>query len=534
MASKISFAFLLLLLILTLTFLLFRFHSPSTLLVFPSTNSSLDSFHRCFRGHSSPLHDQLPSPIFIAGDASYHSILLSAVKNPRFLASPANSKPSLIVAAATESHAQAAVVCAGGSGLGIRVLSGGHDYEGMSYSAAGSGAASFITVDLSGLRSIAFDADGASAWVQAGATLGELYYAVAKQNGSAAFPAGFCPTVGVGGHFSGGGMGSLTRKFGTAADNIVDARMVDAEGRLLDREAMGEEMFWAIRGAGSAGFGVIVAFKIAVVRVPPAVTVFNVVRTLRQNATKLAARWQQLAHRLDRSLFIRLIAQAADEPDGTRTIQAIFSSLYLGRREELLAEAGRSIPELSLTAADCTEMSWLESVLFFMGNISFKAKSDFVKEPIAESGWKEIWKFLMEAAVEERLVLIVEPLGGKMSEIQEDAIAFPHRKQSLYNIQYFLKWVEKEEEEVTQRHLKWMKSLYEFMTPYVSSKPRAAYYNYKDIDLGRNVEGRGSSYLEARVWGTRYFKGHFLRLAKLKTLVDPQNIFWNELSIPPL
>ncbi|KAK8943033.1 hypothetical protein KSP39_PZI009506 [Platanthera zijinensis] len=72
-------------------------------------------------------------------------------------------------------------------------------------------------------------------------------------------------------------------------------------------------------------------------------------------------------------------------------------------------------------------MSWLESVLFFIGesqkkalpreallsralpppelNISFKAKSDFVKEPIAESGWKEIWKFLMEAVVEERLVL---------------------------------------------------------------------------------------------------------------------------------
>ncbi|PKU60992.1 Cannabidiolic acid synthase [Dendrobium catenatum] len=136
-------------------------------------------------------------------------------------------------------------------------------------------------------------------------------------------------------------------------------------------------------------------------------------------------------------------------------------------------------------------------------------------------------------ANDEPLVLIIEPMGGRMSEIKEDAVAFPHRGGNIYNVQYFMRWFEKQEG-VTEKHLEWMRKFYGFMAPYVSSKPRAAYYNYKDIDLGRNVEGNGESYLAASVWGMKYFKGNFMRLAKVKGRVDPTNFFWNEQSIPVL
>ncbi|XVF03117.1 hypothetical protein REPUB_Repub04eG0233200 [Reevesia pubescens] len=79
--------------------------------------------------------------------------------------------------------------------------------------------------------------------VQAGATIGELYYRIAEKSKTFAFPAGVCPTVAVAGHFSGGGYGMLMRKFGIVADYIIDAQLVDVNGRFLDRNSMGEDLF---------------------------------------------------------------------------------------------------------------------------------------------------------------------------------------------------------------------------------------------------------------------------------------------------
>ncbi|KAF4372869.1 hypothetical protein F8388_004079 [Cannabis sativa] len=86
-----------------------------------------------------------------------------------------------------------------------------------------------------------------TAWVEAGATLGEVYFRINEKNENLNFPGGFCPTVGTGGHFSGGGYGSLIRNYGLAANNIIDAHIVNVDGKFLDRKSMGEDMFWAIR-----------------------------------------------------------------------------------------------------------------------------------------------------------------------------------------------------------------------------------------------------------------------------------------------
>ena len=71
------------------------------------------------------------------------------------------------------------------------------------------------------------------------------------------------------------------------------------------------------------------------------------------------------------------------------------------------------------------------------------------------------------------------------------------------------------------------------MKPYVSKYHRAAYLNYRDLDLGINKKGN-TSYSEARVWGGKYFNGNFKRLAQVKSKVDPNNFFRNEQSIPLL
>ncbi|XP_065630301.1 tetrahydroberberine oxidase-like [Quercus suber] len=426
----------------------------------------------------------------------------------------------------------------------VRVRSGGHDYEGLSYVSP----VPFAILDMINLRNIYVNVENSFAWVQSGATLGELYYKIAEQSKTLGFPAGLCPTIGVGGHFSGGGYGTILRKYGLAADNVIDAHLIDVKGRFLDRKAMGEDLFWAIRGGGGASFGVIVAWKIKLVPVPLTVTVFTVNKNLEQNATKILHRWQYVADKFDKDLFIRVLLTGSNSSQvGTKTVQAAFNSLYLGGKDKLLPLMQESFPELGLVSEDCTEMSWIQSILYFAGFpsgqsldvllnrtltvISYKAKSDYVENPIPEAGLEGIWQRFYEKEAESA-VLILSPYGGRMSEISESAIPFPHRAGNIYKIQYLVYWAE-EGTEATERHVNWIRRLYAYMAPYVSQSPREAYINYRDLDIGANNEGN-TSYRQASIWGTKYFKNNFKRLVHVKTVFDPTNFFRNEQSIPPL
>ncbi|GKV03934.1 hypothetical protein SLEP1_g16166 [Rubroshorea leprosula] len=390
----------------------------------------------------------------------------------------------MIITPFHESEIQAAVVCSRNHGLQIRVRSGGHDYEGLSYNCQ----TPFIIIDLINLRSIEININDETAWVQSGATLGELYYAIGTKSSIHAFPAGICPTVGVGGHFSGGGFGTLLRKYGLAADNVLDASLIDVNGRILDRKAMGEDLFWAIRGGGGASFGIILSWKIKLVRVPEIITAFTVSRTLEQGATELVHKWQYIADKLDGDLFIRIIIQNAD--GSNKTIKASFNSLFLGGIDRLMPPMNQSFPELGFKAEDCFQMSWIESAVYFAGfqkgqppevllgktelyKSYFKAKSDFVIEPISEEGLEGIWERFLE---EEMVFMIMDPYGGKMNEIAENEVPFPHRKGNLYDVQYLVKW-EVDGVKDTNRHVHWIRVLYKYMRPRVSRSPGAAYLN---------------------------------------------------------
>ncbi|XP_021826746.1 berberine bridge enzyme-like 21 [Prunus avium] len=512
--------------------LLLVFHVSAS---WAASTSVYDNFLQCLNTNTNPSSTQLSNIIYAENNPSYSSVLRAYIRNSRFNTT-STPKPVLIVTPSASSHVQASVVCAKQLGIQLRIRSGGHDYEGLSYWSD----QTFIVLDMFNLRTVTVDIEDSSVWVQAGATLGELYYRISEKSKVHGFPAGVCPTVGIGGHISGGGYGNMLRKFGLAVDNVLDAQIVDAKGRLLDRKAMGEDLFWAIKGGGGGSFGVIVAYKLKLVSVPETVTVFQAARTLEENATDVVSRWQEVAPTTDDGLFMRLLLQP-----GSNTVKATIMAEFLGNADQLVSLLGKQFPELGLKKDDCKEMSWIESVLWWANydngtspdvlldrnpdHANFlKRKSDYVQTPISKSRLELVWKKMIEIG---KIGLVFNPYGGMMSRIPASATPFPHRAGNLFKVQYSVSWGEAGAE-AEKNYTTDTRRLFRFMTPFVSKNPRSAFLNYRDLDIGVNKFGN-RSYEQGKVYGLKYFNDNFDRLVKVKTAVDPANFFRNEQSIPP-
>ncbi|XP_015959368.1 berberine bridge enzyme-like 13 [Arachis duranensis] len=514
----------------------------SSIFSFSNSASIEENFIQCLSFYS----DKAPpfsSSIVTPKDDSFTNVLDSSAQNLRLLV-PSAPKPEFIFTPLNESHVQVAVICSKKLGIHMRVRSGGHDYEGLSY--VSEIETPFIIIDLAKLRAVEVDIQDSSAWVQAGATVGEAYYRISEKSPVHGFPAGLCTSLGIGGHIVGGAYGSMMRKYGLGADNVLDAKIVDANGRLLDREAMGEDVFWAIRGGGGGSFGIVLSWKLNLVPVPETVTVFTVSKTLEQDASKIVQRWQEVAPNIDEELFMRVIIQPASTANKTeRTISTSYNALFLGDADTLLQVMQQKFPELGLTKNDCLETSWIKSVLYIAGfpkdtppevllqgkstfKNYFKAKSDFVRDPIPETGLEGLWQRLLE---EDSPLMIWNPYGGMMNSFSDSDSPFPHRNGTLYKIQYLTLWQDGDKN--ATKHIEWIRKLYNYMTPYVSKFPREAYVNYRDLDLGMNKKN-STSYIQATAWGNMYFKDNFNRLVKIKTKFDPENVFRHEQSIPPL
>jgi hypothetical protein len=138
--------------------------------------------------------------------------------------------------------------------------------------------------------------------------------------------------------------------------------------------------------------------------------------------------------------------------------------------------------------------------------------------------------------------VILDPYGGAMDRFGAADLPFPHRKGNIHGIQYLIEWMS-DDDGHSEEYMDWLRRFYDFMGPFVSSSPRTAYINYLDLDLGTNTwsvprideGGIPNPQVEAaRSWGERYFLSNYDRLVRAKTAIDPENVFRNAQSIPPL
>jgi len=168
------------------------------------------------------------------------------------------------VEAKTTEDVVAAVNFARNHNLRLVIKGGGHDYLGRN------NAANSLLIWTHPMREVvmhdAFVPTGClpsqkgifAVTVQAGTRWIDAYNQVTTKH-HRYVQGGGCTTVGAAGGFTqGGGFGSFSKKYGSAAANIIEVEIVSAQGKvLIANECQNKDIFWAVRGGGGGTFGVV-------------------------------------------------------------------------------------------------------------------------------------------------------------------------------------------------------------------------------------------------------------------------------------
>ena len=389
---------------------------------------------------------------------------------------------------------------------------GGHSYAGYSTTSHG------VVVDVSRMHGVHLH-DGI-ATVGGGARLIDVYAPLAAHDRTV--PAGSCPTVGIGGHAQGGGVGYAGRKFGLTCDHVVGLSLVTAQGTLLDCDAQeNADLFWACRGGGGGNFGIVTSFQLRTRRVGD-VAYYQVVWPW-SDALSVVRAWQHFAPHAPDGLFASLYL-ATNVPRGPGTAPFISSGgQFFGGESELRSLIAPLVAAGTPSRVTVGMLSYIEAIerwanchpleqCHVVGRLRFKGKSDYVKSPLSKAGIETLLKGLETSQTSTSLggaALICDAYGGAINRVHPAETAFVHRD-ALFSIQYFSSWIGD-----GSANLHWIRKLYAAMRPHVSG---FAYQNYIDPDL--------------RSWQHAYYGPNLRRLAEVKQKYDPDGFFHFPQSIP--
>jgi FAD/FMN-containing dehydrogenase len=396
--------------------------------------------------------------------------------------------------------------------LPVAVRGGGHSLAGHGTIDGG------LVIDQSLMRHITIDADSRIGTAESGATWGE--YTTRAHASHLITPAGDTSTVGVAGLTLGGGIGLLARPFGLTIDHLIAVELITADGSAISAsEDEHADLFWAMRGAGW-NFGVATRFLFQ----------------LRPLSTILGG---ALFYPLTRAVVRDYIDRALAAPDELTTMAFAMKAPPL----PFLPAEVRGTLVLFVIACHTGD---IDAAPRAMAPLRMLGKTTPIADTIAPTTYPALWDLTAEGAksrphafrggfmrtvnddaieimeahlrrvTSPRAVVQLRVLGGAMARVPADATAFAHRDKPVL-LEIITPW--EEMPGVSGRdHIAWTEALWKDL----ASKMDGAYANF----LGQQELG------EARV-REAYPPATYARLAEIKRRYDPENVFRQNINIPP-
>ena len=414
-----------------------------------------------------------------------------------------DKRPALIARCASANDIAAAVRFARERDLTISIRGGGHNVAGLAVSDGG------LMIDCAPMKGIVIDPEARTARAEPGVLWGEFDQATEAH--ALATVGGVVSTTGIAGLTLGGGQGWLTGKYGLTLDNLLAAEVVTADGERVRASAEEHpDLFWALRGAG-ANFGVVTSFEFRLHQLGPTVLGGMVVHPL--------------AHAREVLRFYREFAAA--QPDELTTYAALLTTpdsapvvalvcCYAGTLEDG-EHAVEALRRFGSPVADTIGPLPYLGVQGIIGEGFPAGRLNYWKSSLLREINDEIIEALADFAgrVPSPLTAIaIADTHGAYGRVAADATAYAHRDLP-FDLVILSSWTDPAE---TDRNITWTRSLYEAVRPHAGS---GVYVNDLDRDEGQERV--------REAYGVNY-----ARLADLKRLWDPDNVFRTNHNIVPV
>jgi len=416
-------------------------------------------------------------------------------------AKPVGPMPRTVVHCRTLQDIQLAIAAARSAGLSLSVRGGGHDW-------AGRALCDGLVLDLSDMRDVMVSPDRRSARISGGARASDVL-AVTDPLGLAPVT-GSCSAVGMAGLTLGGGYGPLIGRFGLALDNLLAADVILADGRIVTAERGGDEdLFWALRGGGG-NFGVVSAMHIRLHELPNVVSGM-LVYPFSETKTVLR-RYADVAPFMRDELTVQIGAVAG--PDGMPVVLLvptwcgqqgcgdthIVPLLELGTLLDNTVDAVRYGASLSVFDAHI-----VNGRRTFMETCSLSTLNEDAVDVLVEA---------MTEAVSAGCAIFTHEFRGAASRVPMEATAFGLRRNHVL-IEILASFPDRSDRLEERRHQHWVRDTWR------SFDAIAIAGGYPNL-LGVGETNRA----------TQSFGSNVERLAAIKQVYDPDNVFCSAIPLP--